>query len=561
MKSRTFGRISLALAMVIVLGSSVVRAAPNNYPFDFDPQIAADPAGIQSGLSDLDQNLPGLRDEELTAVQLGPVALYFFDHMADGLDRAVNAGPGIVPDMVRTPVICAAHEAFVYPSLLVASPSAGCVSAEAAVAAAYADLARTCTEVEYPETYVFEHPPGQVDTSVVSSLEGLIAVAGEALSHIDYPVGLLPSDFFDRLRPIIAKIRYSTLEARLTLKETALTGALTDLTSSSQCFEPAARAALESTTNDLLAELAAARTQLETTYQAGLSQAAADRAAARADCRAREDLPHPALTDEERILLAHYIGGIYWRARGAGLLAYPPDPEQGLLRRLLYVGYAFQVLADMAGGAGATGVGNNLLIDENWGWDEWWDMGTNPGSADKYSDLVGMTARGKRGVDLARPQLEGRGYDIRSLIGGAMMMGPCYYYAWELLSAFRLGEDLQDPYMWFIEWPTSLGELCAGAGLAEGLVRTLLWGTEMTPAECADPCAGGGCPDGGVVADDGGVVVGDGGTEPPGEPGVDPGTAESGCSCRAGGSGGGAGSGAVGLLWLLLLAGRRRRAR
>jgi MYXO-CTERM domain-containing protein len=557
MQNAKIGSLSLTLALVTALWSSAADAAPNNWPFDFDPQIAAAPAGIQSGLSDLDQNLPGLRDEELTAVQLGPVALYLFDNIANGLDRAVNAGPGIVPDRVRTPMMCATHEAFVYPPLLVASPSAGCVSVEEAVAAAYADLAKTCTEVEFPETYVFEHPPGHVDTAVVNSLESLIAVAGEALSHIDFPVGLLQSDFFDRLRPIISKIRYTTLETRLTLKEAALTDAQTNLADSSQCFEPSARAALETTTNDLLAELALARTQLETTYQTGLSQATADRNAARADCRAREDLPHPSLTDDERILLAHYIGGIYWRARGAGLLAYPPDPEQGLLRRLLYVGYAFQVLADLAGGAGAEGVGTNLLIDENWGWDEWWDMGTTPGSADKYSDLVGMTARGKRGVDLARPQIEGRGYDIRSLIGGAMMMGPCYYYAWELLAGFRLGESLQDPYMWFIEWPTSLGEFCAGAGLAEGLVRTLLWGTEMTPAECADPCANGGCPDAGVVVGDGGVA-GDGSTDPPGEPGVDPGSAESGCSCKAG-SGGGASGGVVLLLMLLLLAGLRRR--
>jgi hypothetical protein len=199
------------------------------------------------------------------------------------------------------------------------------------------------------------------------------------------------------------------------------------------------------------------------------------------------------LTDEERVLLSFYIGGIYWRARGAGLLAYPPDPEQGTLRRLLYVRYPFQLVGDLTGGVDADGVGNSILIDENWGWDEWWDMGTNPGSADQYSDLVGMTQRGKRGVDLARPQLEGRGYDVRSLVAGGLQMGPCYYYAWEELADFRLGEDLQDPYMWFIEWPTSVGEFCAGAALGEGLARTLLWGKPIPPGECVPECPDGGC--------------------------------------------------------------------
>ncbi|MFH2010277.1 MAG: hypothetical protein ABI333_27005 [bacterium] len=190
----------------------------------------------------------------------------------------------------------------------------------------------------------------------------------------------------------------------------------------------------------------------------------------------------------------------------------------------------------------ADGVGNSILFDENWGWDEWWDMGTTPGSADKYSDLVGMTNRGKRGVSTVGPQVEGRGYDIRSLTAGGLQMGPCYYYAWELLSDFRLGDDLQDPYMWFIEWPTSIGEFCAGAALAEGLARTLLWGTTIPPEECAAvECPDGGCGDGGIV--DSGAPCGpcpaghectDAGVcELLGEPGIDDGKG------RGGGGGGG----------------------
>ena len=581
MKYSTTTRPSLALALatlpLMVLWSSPLLAQPHPWPFDFDAELAADPAGIEAGLDDLGSGLPGLRPEELVEVPLGPVTLYMFPSLAEALDRAVTSGPGVMPEVVRTPVICATHESFVYSSQLVPSPSSECVAAEQVVAAAFVGNSAVCTEVEFPETYVFDHPPGHVDRGVVRSLEGLIAVAGEALSHIDYPMGLLQEGFFRALRPVIAKIRYHLLMERLDGREAAYTNAVEELARSTTCFLPEPRVVLETALDELLAELEEARTQLVGIYEEGLAQAAADQAAARADCRARQDLPHPALTDAERLLLAHYVGGIFWRARGAGLLAYPPDPEMGLLRRGLYVGEAFQVLASMSGGEGAAGVGRNILIDENWGWDEWWDMGTTPGSADKYSDLVGMTKRGKRGVSLARPQIGGRGYDIRSLVGGAMMMGPCYYYAWELLADFRLGDDLDDPYMWFIEWPTSIGEFCAGAALAEGLTRTMLWGTPIPPEECVEPeCPGGGCADAGVdggadagvdggadAGDDGGLLP-DGGNPscgecplgqecnsfgvcaPSGEGGDDPYTADSGCGCSTGTQGGGGG------LWLAI---------
>ncbi len=561
----------LAAAVVWLLTTSAsVHAAPNTWPFDFDPQLADDPAALQQGLSELGQGLPGLRDDELTEVELGPVRLYFFTHLADALERAVTAGPQVMPDVTRTPVTCSAHAVFTYPNLLTPGPSSSCIAAEQSIAAAFEDNDQTCLQVEFPETYVFEHPPGEVTVSTVSSFEGLIAVAGEALSHLDIPLGLLPSNFLSRLRPIIAKIRYQTLIARLDSRSSAYTTALSELSSSAACFDAGAQAALVSTIATLQSELAQARQQLELLYQDGLARAADDRAAMRAQCRDRQELPHPALTDDERILLSFYIGGIYWRARGAGLLAYPPDPEQGLWRRMLYVGYPYQLIGDLTGGVDGDGVGNNILIDENWGWDEWWDMGTTPGSADKYSDLVGMTKRGKRGVNLVGPQVEGRGYDIRSLVAGGMQMGPCYYFAWEQLADFRLGEDLQDPYMWFIEWPTSLGEFCAGAALAEGLARTLLWGTTIPPEECVDPCADGACADAGVnVNIDGGQSCGpcpdgqacnaDGVCEPLGEPGVDPdpdANVGGGCGCSAGAATGG-------LWWMVMLCwllGRIRRS-
>ncbi|MBW2525365.1 MAG: hypothetical protein JRI23_14360 [Deltaproteobacteria bacterium] len=537
----------MSALLVVLTAASPAAATPNPWPFDFDPQIAEDPATIQQELSDLGTGLPGLRDDEMVESEHGPVKLYWFAHLIDALDRARDSGPGTMPPVVRNPVLCSAHDSFVYPTLLVPQAGPTCQAAEASIAAAFDGAAADCLEVEFPEVYVFDHPPGVANVDVVSSFEGLIALAGEALRHIDYPTGILPDDFFTKLRPIIAKIRYTGLIQRLDERIAGYASALQQLNSSASCFDPTAKAAFETTVGELDDELTQAKQQLEQLYQDGLTAAAADRAAMEALCRARNDLPHPALTDEERILLSFYLGGIYWRARGAGLIAYPPDPDQGTLRRILYARYPFQLIGDLTGGVDAEGVGNTILFDENWGWAEWWDMGNTPGSEDKYYDLVLMTKRGKRSADLTRPNLEGRGYDVRSFLAGAMQMGPCYYYGWEHLRDFHLGEDLQDPYMWFIEWPGSLGEVCTGAALAEGLARTMLWGTPIPEDQCVpDP----GCTDGSC----GGAGVGGGlpgcGPCPEGEEcnaagqcvpigaaaGLDPSADDGGCGCATPGS-------------------------
>ncbi len=487
----------LVLAATVLAWSATASAAPNPWPFDFDPSLAEDPQGIVDDLAELEAGLPGLPPEGMVESQLGEVSLYLFADLADALDRARDSGPELAPPTPREPVLCARHAAFEMPRLLIEPASTACEQAEQAIAQSFVDLLTTCMDVEYPETYVFRHPPGQVGTDTVQSFEGLIALAGEALGHLDYPAGLMPNDFMSTARTVIAKLRYPTLKQHIGERLAAYDQALSRLQDSAACFDPEARTLLVDRVEELIVELGALGQQLEDLYAQGLARAELDREAVVQSCRLRNQLPYPSLTDRERELLAFYIGGIYWRMRGAGLIAYPPDPEQGLLRRILYVKYPYQAIADLTGGSGGDGVGDSILFDENWGWDEWWDMGTSPGSADKYSDLVGMTNRGKRGVQTVGPQLADRGYDTRSLVAGGLQMGPCYYYAWEVLSDFRLGESLQDPYMWFIEWPTSVGEFCEGAALGIGLARTLLLGTPNPDPSCVPGCVDRECGDDG----------------------------------------------------------------
>ena len=527
------------LLLVLLLSwSQTAGAAPNPWPFDFDPLIAEDPQGINAGLAELGADLPGLPPGEMVEVALGEVSLYLFTDIAEALIMAREAGPQTAPATVRAPVLCQLHASFNVPSLVVEPASASCTQAEQTIAAAFADNATACLEVEFPETYVFRHPAGQVPAGTVESFAGLIALAGEALRHLDYPTALLPDDFMPTARSVIAKLRYATLTSQIDARRAAYDQALAQLQSSAACFAPTISATFAADVADLHAELDALAQALDDLYAAGLTRAALDREEVVQRCRLRQQLPHPALTDRERTLLSFYVGGIYWRMRGAGLIAYPPDPEQGLLRRILYVKYPYQAIADLTGGGDGAGVGDSILFDENWGWDEWWDMGTTPGSADKYSDLVGMTNRGKRGVNVVTPQLAERGYDTRALVAGGLQMGPCYYFAWEQLASFRLGEALADPYMWFIEWPTSIGEFCAGAALGMGLARTLLLGTlnpdpSCVPGcvdrECGDDGLGGSCGScaGDLVCNAAGqcVVAGaevDAGVEPTGDSGPDP---------------------------------------
>jgi hypothetical protein len=568
----------VTLLALVLFCPVIAEAKPNPWSFDFDASIADDPSYVTSRLQNLSNGLPGLPASGIVELVSGQVQLYFFEDVADALTRAKSSGPPILPPLVRTPSICVKHAAFEKPTLLAGSSSAACKNAETAAMAAFADKKlKTCIHVEFPETYVYEHSPlGWVDFNTVSTLESLISFAGEALTHVDYPTGLLPANFYEDMRKVIARLRYQSLKTELSDRVQAYQTGLTQLQSNSTCFDQTALTAFLATVNDLIAELIAAEQQLDSIYNAGVAQAAVDLKAVQAQGRNRAPLPFPGLTDRDRELLAFYIGGIYWRMRGAGLIAVPPDPDQGLLRRMLYTQYPYKLIAEMAAGtADAQGVGFDIFVQENWGYAEWYDMGNWPGR-DKYADLVDMTIRGKVATSLVAPKLEQRGFDVKPLIAGGLQMGPCYYYIWEELPDFTLGPDLQYPYMQFLELPTATGEFCTGAALALGLVRSLLGGKPCTPDCTGKPCGAdngcggtcGACPaDAGIPGHEAGAVSSDGppvtdaahkqdGSSPPGFTG-----STSGCSCHLSADAEGRMSGAGLALLVLLVLGAWVRSR
>ncbi|MCC7071588.1 MAG: hypothetical protein IT383_09705 [Deltaproteobacteria bacterium] len=512
----------LVVALVALARPASAQAQP--WPFELDPSVATDPAGVQARLSELGEGVPPIPDGELEATAVAPLTLYFHHAMLEQLELAFASGPGTDEPFAQDPSTCAAHAAFSFEDPVLPGASASCQQRAATLRAAVDDEGESCLRIEFPERYVLDQPPGEAATEDLQTVEGLISIAGEVFTHIPWPAGLLPAGFVEDARRIIAKLRYQHLHDGASARLERYRAAAALLESDDGCFHQARGAALAAALRALEAELVDAQAQLDALYAAGLEQAAQERQALLAMGRQRGELPHPALSDREREQLALYLGGIYWRMRGEALLGYP---ESGLLRRLLYTQHPFQVIAELTGGSDGAELGRDIFIHENWGYYEWMDIGRNPGN-DKFSDLVDMAKRGKRTITLAAPHLQERGYDVAPLYAGALQMGPCYFYAWERLwepaRFFQVGEDLRDPYVWFLESPTAHGEFCTGGALGVGLARALLRGTEGSAADAGSPDAGE--LDAGVEVErdagaggalDGGSGPGEGGSPPTGD--------------------------------------------
>ncbi len=486
---------------------SGLRAHPNNYPFDYDPSLSEDPAGISDDLEDLHDALPGLPDG-LVEIEMDGIAFNYFPEILDMIQRARDSGPQIAPPIQRPSQRCAAHDAFAMPSILVQPISSSCQPAAQQVYTALDNSFKTCQEVEYPEVYTLDHPPAVVDANflgdsqLLSTTEGQIALIGEALSHLDYPVGLIPNTFWPVARSVIAKIRYQELSDNIDARLAMYSQAKLNLQNAASCFHAGPTATLQASLDVLTTELTALGQHLDQVQSDGLAQAAADRLAVENQGRLRNDLMHPSLTDHERELLAFYLGAVYWRMRGGGLIR---NPANGTVPDITYVTNIFEGIGKFAGGLSDAGtLGFNMAIDEGNGYQEWWDLGNEPGH-DQYYDLLWMTDRGRRGLGLASSMIADLGYDIKNMMAGGLIMGPCYYYMWyELWSRnnryFQLGEDLVTPYFVFLEMPVSTGEACYGAAMTLGLTRTLLWGTpdpscqpDCGDADCGSDGCGGSC--------------------------------------------------------------------
>ncbi|MCB9654566.1 MAG: hypothetical protein H6729_10610 [Deltaproteobacteria bacterium] len=489
------------LALVAFTSSADARPAPHPWPFDFDPELAQDPDAIREKLASLGDGLPGLPVESMAELNTGYIDLWLFADIAEVFLRAKDAGAP-TPAPPRTATRCAHHATFVFPSMLQTPASTACTTIDDDLRQAFSDGAE-CLDIEFPERFVYTLPPADVTLGVVSSIEGLIGLIGEALTHFDMPAGLVPPWFMPAARNVMAKLRAERLLAAARARRSAYEAAIATSGVHATCFNASSLASFQQDASALVDELSQAERDLERLVADGLAQAERDRQRVLDAGRDRPVLPYPSLTDRERELLATYLGGFTWRMRGRGLVEGPTGTQS---KRLYYTLRPFNAIGALVGGDDGSSAGVGIALGLLRGWGDLTDMGHTPGENDEFSDLVDLTDRGLYQISYTEPDLRDQHYDTKAFIAGGLQMGPCYDYPW-LFSTLYIGLELTDPYVIFIDGPGASGEFCAGAALGLGLAKTMLEGTcESGACACLSDCGDAGLNDGGTGEPSDGAV-------------------------------------------------------
>ena len=499
------GLLTLCSLLGLALATGTAAADEQKWAFLFDVSLAADPVGTGNAITQGAATLPPLPVDRMTTLQTdsGTMTLWFWPQNAAVLSGIRAAAPDPM-EWPTTVTMCAKHAAFAIPTLLTGTPTTTCTEADAAIRAALsAQSLGACLLVEQPEIYAKGYVPDYAPDKAcacTSTLEGLIGLAGQALAQTAPPAaGVLPADFVPTLRTILQKIRHDPLAQQLQQAKAAYAQAASLATTNAACFDPTALAQLTGALGELTTEVntAAARLEeLKTTGEAAYSQEIRCLAA---QSRTRNALFFPSLTEAERKWIAFWVGGLFWRIRGGGLLPLGQTQEA----RWCFLYQAFSRIGEVIGGQDAVDVAFQFYIQVMInGWSDWQDMGSMPGG-DKYEDLVGMSNRGREQAQVGINILQQRGYDWHDVMTGGLQMGPGYYYALAELSTFRYAMDLpQPPYGGLMDGFTSIGEFTIGSALELGLAQAMLagWPTGQPPTVnlcegrvCGDDGCGGSC--------------------------------------------------------------------
>ncbi|KHD90040.1 MAG: hypothetical protein OM95_00530 [Bdellovibrio sp. ArHS] len=409
----------------------------------------------------------------LVYVETSDVKLVMFTEIAEMLERTTQPDWSVVPSPYERS--CQAHlqkNHFAVPALASFEPR--CVNINSQLAAFFSsESLKSCRYTYLPEAFVEERAPGSVREEDLENLEGLLAVPLEALRRIPSPTNLMTPEQKNQLREIIVKVRAQKLRGLVAAERTRLEGVLSSLEMTDGCYAEDDRKLIYTKIHDLYQEVTQAGNYIQNLETQGQAQALADSQRIRNAGKQRATLPFPTLTDKDRQFISMYLGGIYWRMRGGGLVSEPQGTQK---TRYWYNYLPMKMIGYINGGSDGEEAGQLMFLQIFQGWGEWMDMGRTAGGNDAYYDLTYMT---DRGVDQVKPLMSSlalKGYESADLAIGGMQMGVCYYFAWDRLPRFLLGADLTAPYAGFIDGPTAVGELCTGASISLGLSKTLLNG-------------------------------------------------------------------------------------
>lgn len=459
----------LALTLSQNSGASVVWGDPSatslHLPFEYtDPSLTQRP-DIREILPSIQTQVASSPSRSLTRIELPEARLTFFSEVAEVLGQATTAAEGR-STLARPQPTRACQQAQNAQSLaLLAAPTCGDIQEAIALAK------DSCLSVAEPERMIHEdHKPGEVRPSKLLTIEGMIKTIGDPLARLPLPASIVTPELQTEMRVILTKIRKDELLDRLDRQIARYSKALRAVKSRSGCARDAGT--LSSGLQALTGELSSLRSSITALDRQGRDQAERDRKAAEAATgRVRNQLPFPSLTDRERQLLSLYVGGVFWRARGGGLLEEPKGTQ---MTRIDFTLLPMRMIGYINGGEDGARVGESVFYDLFEPWSEWQDMGRMTG--DKFIDLAGMTARGQRQTSTARTMLIQFGYDPSDLLIGGMQMGSCYFYTFEKLAHYQIGPERVYPYAEFLEGPTAWGEACSGAVISLGMSKSLLKG-------------------------------------------------------------------------------------
>jgi hypothetical protein len=414
----------------------------------------------------------GAADEyRLTEIQLVDSRLHFFPEIADLLTRAATRTEKAEREKPGVET-CKSHLDFDAHLITNISTARQCANFRDDVQNTFSGFQKVCLYATEAERFVAEHHPGEVDFFEMMSLEGAIATAGEALSHIDFPSALITDDFHKTTRQIIAKIRFAKLTSDIDSQLQNYNHLLKQLKTKQQCLSGGPSDTLEGAVHLLIEELQSAKADLQELDRLGRGQAELDRQMVLNRGRFREILPYPSLTDSERQFLSMYFGAVFWRMRGGGLIKLSGTQHA----RIEFNLFPMMIIGNLNGGSSGSSAGQSIFTHIFKGWSQFMGMGPI-GDPKRIANLIGMTNRGRYQVEGAATTLKENGYDDTDLQAGGSQMGACYLYSWDRLNGIRIGDPIPAPYWAFIDGPTSWGELCAGASISLGLSKSLLNGT------------------------------------------------------------------------------------
>jgi|GEM_PF-6431440 len=450
--------------------SAAASAAVNSWE-NQNPAVVAE---LVAKTEEKEKNLVKFgENKEPVEIEVSGHKLKFFPPIATLLqDTAAGAaGDTIVPAKMSCPV----HEqlAASFP-ILNPKDSFECNEAKEALKELFKG-GTACVEVQRPVEFFASLDVAKVDVTKMNDLEEILKIYGPAMARMGLLGAFKKQSYYDRLSSVLVKLRIKSLTEKLEKRMNYFLKANKDLIKGGKCLAGTEeqKASAQELFGKGYQETLALLSELGAIESAGLKRAQEDRAKVVNAGFKRDELPFPAMSDDDRLFLSTALGGFLWRSRGGGVFH---DPTNTNIRRTAFTLLPFEALGKLNAASKGTGLGAELWSGLFTPWGKFHDMGRLDG--DKESDYTSMRERGTEQLSNMRGGITGGGFTPNYIDAAGPMMGDCYWYGWEKLEKVAMGVDLnnQPPYQHAIAGPTQWGELCTGGNFGFAMAASLLQG-------------------------------------------------------------------------------------